>query len=59
MSVYMRDQRNVCKDCGAQLQFAGGCYFCPECGWGKCSRALETAGALLVLLVCLAAMVLS
>jgi hypothetical protein len=55
--IHMADQKNVCPDCGARLQFASGCRFCPECGHGKCGRVAQTAAAFVVLLVCLAVVV--
>lgn len=27
---------NPCPQCGAELQFSGGCNFCPECSYSKC-----------------------
>ena len=50
----MRDQKRVCADCGAQLQFGSGCYFCPECGWGKCGRAVDHVVAFTVMMMVLA-----
>lgn len=26
-----------CPECGAKLNFTGGCNSCPECGWSRCS----------------------
>lgn len=26
-----------CPDCGASLNYEGGCVICPECGWSRCS----------------------
>lgn len=28
---------NNCPECGAKLNFTGGCNSCPECGWSRCS----------------------
>lgn len=28
---------NNCPECGAKLNFTGGCNSCPECGWSCCS----------------------
>ncbi|HEY3351916.1 MAG TPA: hypothetical protein VGQ83_01585 [Polyangia bacterium] len=25
-----------CPECGAHVVQAGGCCFCPECGWAAC-----------------------
>lgn len=25
-----------CPDCGGRLIYAGGCAFCPACGWDLC-----------------------
>jgi hypothetical protein len=25
-----------CPECGARVVPASGCYYCRECGWGKC-----------------------
>jgi len=31
-------QNMVCPDCGGKNVYrSGGCPFCPECGWSKCS----------------------
>lgn len=28
---------STCPECGAKLNFTGGCNSCPECGWSRCS----------------------
>lgn len=30
-------QKNICPECGKELNMTGGCSDCPECGWSKCS----------------------
>lgn len=59
MSYHMADQKNVCPDCGARLQFASGCKFCPECGHGQCGRIAENTAAFTLVMVLLALMVLA
>ena len=31
------DAKNKCPECGAELEFSGGCNSCPSCGFSKCS----------------------
>ena len=31
------EEKAKCPECGAELNFTGGCNVCPECGWSKCS----------------------
>ena len=31
-----KEINNPCPQCGAELQFSGGCNFCPECSYSKC-----------------------
>jgi hypothetical protein len=54
----MIDMKKIkeCPDCGAQLQFASGCYFCPQCGAGQCGK---TISAFVITLLCLAVVVLA
>ena len=28
---------STCPECGAKLNFTGGCNSCPECGYSRCS----------------------
>lgn len=30
------DKKNICPQCGSELNFVGGCNSCPQCGWSKC-----------------------
>lgn len=56
----MTDMKRVkdCPDCGTSLQFAGGCYICPNCGHGKCGRfeAVTTGLAFFISLVLISLM---
>ena len=27
---------DACPDCSDRLYCAGGCFFCPSCGWSAC-----------------------
>ena len=31
------DNKDKCPECGAELNFTGGCNICPSCGWSKCN----------------------
>ena len=31
------DSKAECPECGAELNFTGGCNICPLCGWSKCN----------------------
>ena len=31
------ENKAKCPECGAELNFTGGCNICPSCGWSKCS----------------------
>ena len=31
------DDKAKCPECGAELNFTGGCNICPSCGWSKCN----------------------
>lgn len=31
------EEKVKCPECGAELNFTGGCNICPECGWSKCN----------------------
>ena len=32
-----KDQsKNLCPECGTEIQFSSGCVICPECGYSKC-----------------------
>lgn len=31
------DAKNRCPECGAELEFSGGCNSCPSCGYSRCS----------------------
>ena len=31
------DDKAKCPECGAELNFTGGCNICPSCGWSRCS----------------------
>jgi hypothetical protein len=56
--IHMADQKNICPDCGARMQFGSGCRFCPECGFGKCGRmVVQTVVGFAAMLVCLALVV--
>jgi len=28
----------ICPECHTQLQPGGGCWTCPNCGWGLCGK---------------------
>ena len=30
------DSKNVCPECGSQIEHIGGCVTCFNCGWSKC-----------------------
>ena len=34
---YFWGRTNFCPECGADLQFTGGCNSCPSCGYSKCN----------------------
>lgn len=29
--------KSICPECGEEIEFSGGCNFCPNCGWSQCS----------------------
>ena len=31
------DNKAKCPECGAELNFTGGCNICPSCGWSRCN----------------------
>ena len=31
------EEKAKCPECGAELNFTGGCNTCPSCGWSRCS----------------------
>ena len=31
------DNKAECPECGAELNFTGGCNICPSCGWSRCN----------------------
>ncbi len=35
--IIMEDNKAKCPECGAELNFTGGCNICSSCGWSKCS----------------------
>lgn len=32
----MRQDKNICPDCGVQMVRLGSCFSCPSCGYGGC-----------------------
>lgn len=56
----MRDCKRIktCPECGTDLQFGSGCYFCPECGHGKCGKheAIRTGASFILMLFLLSLM---
>lgn len=34
--AHMMSIKNLCPDCGNELEFSGGCNSCKECGYSKC-----------------------
>ena len=35
--VEKNEEKAKCPECGAELNFTGGCNICSECGWSRCS----------------------
>ena len=35
--VEKNEEKAKCPECGAELNFTGGCNICPSCGWSRCS----------------------
>ena len=35
--IIMEDNKAKCPECGAELNFTGGCNICPSCGWSRCN----------------------
>ncbi|WP_156936250.1 hypothetical protein [Clostridiisalibacter paucivorans] len=31
-----KNQKDVCKECGAKMRPEGGCFVCPNCGYSPC-----------------------
>ena len=31
------EEKAKCPECGAELNFTGGCNICPSCGWSRCN----------------------
>lgn len=58
MTVFDKDLRNTCPECGNWLSHEGGCTSCKSCGWGACGY-FQTFIGLGVMLVCLAVVVLA
>jgi hypothetical protein len=56
-TVFGRDLRNTCPDCGAWLSHEGGCTICKQCGLSLCGRWSDTIVAFCVTLACVALMV--
>ena len=32
-----KDNEEKCPECGSEVNPQSGCWFCPSCGWSKCS----------------------
>ena len=58
-SVFGKDLRNTCPECGAWLTFESGCAMCKNCGYSVCGRLFETVAAFGLVLMLGAMMVLS
>ena len=58
-SVFDKDLRNTCPECGAWLTHEGGCTICKQCGFGVCGRWIETVAAFGLVIVLAGMMVLA